>query len=611
MSAAANKARSSANDTLPWRVVWTLARTPEPTLAPPPLRPLTSRCVVPASPSASASAAPVATLSPALLLAKGSATSSAMKLYRAFATVGGLTMVSRLLGFIRDILIAAVLGTGAVADAFFVAFRFPNLFRRLFGEGAFNAAFVPLFAKKLEGTASPAENASAARHFAEEALAGLLFVLLILTALCEMAMPWLMYVLAPGFTSDPDKYDLAVLLTRITFPYLLAMSLVALLSGVLNSLGRFTAAAAAPILLNIVLVSVMLLAASQGLEGSAEAGIMLSWGVAVAGALQLFMLALATYRAGMGLGLRRPRLSEDVRQLIRLGIPGVISGGVTQINIVVGTMIASMQAGAVSFLYYADRLSQLPLGIVGIAIGVVLLPDLSRKLRAGEDAAAMDSQNRSLEFGLLLALPAAVALSVSAGPILTVLFERGAFTAADTAATAPALIATAVGLPAFILIKVFSPAFFAREDTRTPMRFAVISMIINIFASLALFFLFSQLGLLPHIGIAIAGTISGWVNALLLWGTLARNGNFELDARLLKRLPRIILASAIMGAALWATQGWLASYFEAGQSPLIKWSALTALVTAGLGVYGLAVLATGALPPRTVLAGIKRQSKGG
>ncbi len=524
-----------------------------------------------------------------------------MKLYRTFAAVGSLTMISRLLGFVRDILIASVLGTSMVADAFFVAFRFPNLFRRLFGEGAFNAAFVPLFAKKIEGEGRPA-----ARAFAEEALAGLLFILLLLTALCELTMPWLMYILAPGFTENPDKFDLAILLTRITFPYLLAMSLVALLSGVLNSLGRFTAAAAAPILLNIVLVSVMLLASWQGLNKSPQAGVLLAWGVSIAGALQLFMLALAAYRAGMGLSIKRPRMSADMRKLIKLGIPGVISGGVTQINIVIGTLIASMQAGALSLLYYADRLAQLPLGIVGIAIGIVLLPDLSRKLRAGEDAAAMNAQNRSLEFGLLLALPAAVALAVSASPIITVLFQRGAFTAADTAATAPALVATAIGLPAFIMIKVFSPAFFAREDTKTPMRFAIISMVVNIIGSLALFFLFRSLGILPHIGIAIAGTIAGWINAILLWVTLSRNGNFNLDARLMRVLPRIVLASIIMGLALWLTQGLLAPYIWADLAGLIKWSALGALVTFGLGVYGAAIVATGVTSPRALLAGLRR-----
>ncbi|MEQ1711157.1 MAG: murein biosynthesis integral membrane protein MurJ, partial [Hyphomicrobium sp.] len=289
-----------------------------------------------------------------------------MKLYRAFATVGGLTMVSRILGFVRDILIAAALGSGAVADAFFVAFRFPNLFRRLFGEGAFNAAFVPLFAKRLEG-----EGKDAARGFAEQALSGLVAVLIVLSVAAMAAMPWLMMLLAPGFIQNPAKYDLSVLLTQIAFPYLLCMSVVALLSGVLNSMQRFWAAAAAPILLNVVLISAIAFAIWLGFERREEAGFILAVGVAIAGIAQLLMLIVATRRAGMNIGLVRPRYTPDMKRLVALGIPGLVSGGVTQLNIVVGTIIASMQPGAVSYLYYADRLYQLPLGIVGVAVGVI------------------------------------------------------------------------------------------------------------------------------------------------------------------------------------------------------------------------------------------------
>ena len=278
-----------------------------------------------------------------------------MKLYRAFATVGGLTMISRALGFARDILIAAALGTGFVADAFFVAFRFPNLFRRLFGEGAFNAAFVPLFAKRLEG-----EGDEVAANFASEALSGLTTVLLLFSALAMLAMPWLMIVLAPGFAATPDKFDLAVSLTQIAFPYLLCMSLVALLSGVLNTYNRFWAAAAAPILLNIALISAIMIAIALGYSGRPEAGYTLALGVFVAGFAQLAMLWWAVRRAGIRLSFGWPRYGEGMRRLVTLGIPGVISGGITQINIVVGTIIASLQAGAVSFLYYADRLYQLP-----------------------------------------------------------------------------------------------------------------------------------------------------------------------------------------------------------------------------------------------------------
>jgi putative peptidoglycan lipid II flippase len=515
-----------------------------------------------------------------------------MKLYRAFATVGGLTMISRLLGFARDILIAAGLGTGAVADAFFVAFRFPNLFRRLFGEGAFNAAFVPLFAKRLEG-----EGAEAARGFAEEAMAGLLWVLLITTVLAMIAMPWLMLLLAPGFAGDPAKYDLAVELTRVTFPYLLCMSLVALLSGVLNSLGRFTAAAAAPIVLNVVLIGAIGLAIWLGYARQPGAGIILAAGVLTAGFAQLMLLWRALRRLGVKLGLRRPRYTEGMKRLVALGIPGLISGGITQINIVIGTIIASLQAGAVSYLYYADRLYQLPLGIVGVAIGVVLLPDLSRKLRAGDRAAVMDSQNRSLELALLLTLPAAVALSVAAEPIIRVLFERGAFSATDTPATAAALAAFAVGLPSFVLIKVFQPAFFAREDTATPMRFAAVNLAINAAGSIALFFVFDAVGLMPHVGIAVATSGAGWINALLLWGVLVRHGDFAADGRLKRNLPLILFASVAMGAALAIAMPMLEPYVAAGQSISVRAAGLGALIVVGFAVFGALSLLTGIVRP--------------
>jgi putative peptidoglycan lipid II flippase len=505
-----------------------------------------------------------------------------MALYRAFATVGGLTLVSRVLGFARDILIAAVLGSGAVADAFFVAFRFPNLFRRLFGEGAFNAAFVPLFAKRLEG-----EGEAAAKGFAEEAMAALSFVLVGFSALAMLAMPWLMLLLAPGFVGTPEKYDLAVLLTQIAFPYLLCMSLVALLSGVLNSLHRFWVAAAAPIVLNLVLITAIAAAGWLGFYRQPQAGVMLAWGVFVAGFAQLAMLWVAVRRVGLSLAFRRPRLTDGVRRLLSLGIPGLVAGGITQINIVIGTIIASLQAGAVSYLYYADRLYQLPLGIVGVAIGVVLLPDLARKLRAGDGAAAMDSQNRSLELGLLLTLPAAVALAIAAAPIIRVLFERGAFDASDTSATAAALAAFAVGLPSFVLIKVFQPAFFAREDTATPMRFAAVNMVANALGSAVFFFLFREMGAMPHVGIALATSLAGWLNAALLWLELRRRGHFEADSRLKRAVPFILLSSFSMGVVL----GLLAAYFDpwlATTSGLVvQTSALCALVAVGAAVYFL------------------------
>ncbi|MGF1611916.1 MAG: murein biosynthesis integral membrane protein MurJ, partial [Kiloniellales bacterium] len=390
-----------------------------------------------------------------------------MAFARSIATVGGYTGISRILGFVRDILIAGLVGTGPVADAFFVAFRLPNLFRRLFAEGAFNAAFVPLFARRLEQ-----EGAPAARLFAEQTLSVLLTSLLIFTAAAMAGMPWLMYILAPGFAVDPEKFDLAVQLSRITFPCLLFMALVALLSGLLNSLYRFSAAAAAPILLNLFFIAALLVI----VPSSDRPGHVLAWTVAAAGVGQFLFLMVAASRAGMALRLPRPRLTEGVRRLLRLMGPGILSAGALQINIMVGTIIASLQAGAVSYLYYADRVYQLPLGLIGIAFGVVLLPDLSRKLRSGADQAAMHSLNRGLELALLLTLPATLALVAIPWPIIVVLFERGAFDRAASDATAWALAAYAVGLPAYVLVKILQPAFYAREDTVTPLKVAVASV---------------------------------------------------------------------------------------------------------------------------------------
>lgn len=524
-----------------------------------------------------------------------------MNLYRSFATVGGLTMLSRVLGFVRDILAAAVLGTGPVADAFYVAFRFPNLFRRLFGEGAFNSAFVPIFASKFEG-----EGKEAARAFASEAMSGLALVLVLLSALCMITMPWLMYVLAPGFAGTPAKFDLAVALTQIAFPYLLCMSLVALMSGVLNTLGRFAESSSISIVLNVVLTAAMLFSMWLGYRGEPAAGYILAWGVFVAGILQLLLLIWGTWRAGILLPLVRPRWSKEMRDLVSLGIPGIIAGGVTQVNIAIGTMIASLQDGAVSHLYYADRLYELPLAIVGIAIGVVLLPKVSRSLRAGDIPAVMDSQNRSLEFAMLLTLPAALALAVIPHELVRVLFERGAFTSTDVPYTAEALRIFALGLPAFVLIKVFSPAYFARHDTKTPMRFAVWSLTLNTLGSIALFFLFKHLGWMPHLGIAVATTIGGWVNALLLWRGLSANGNFISDDRLIQTLPRILFSALLMALALYLAARWLDPWLTETQGIAPRFSALAVVIAIGMVTYFAVAQLTGAVRLQQLRQSLRR-----
>jgi len=408
-------------------------------------------------------------------------------------------------------------------------------------------------------------------------------------------MPWLMYLLAPGFSNDPAKFGLAVLLTRITFPYLLCMSLVALMSGVLNSFGRFVESSSVSIILNLVLAAAIFVGFGLGFKNDPNGGITQAIGVTVAGVLQLAHLVWGMHRIGFRLRLRRPRMTEGVRRLVSLGIPGVVAGGVTQLNIMIGTMIASMQPGAVSQLYYADRLYELPLAIVGIAIGVVLLPDVSRHLRAGNHEAVMDSQNRSLEFAMLLTVPAAVALAVIPTPIISVLFQRGAFTATDTAATSAALSIFAIGLPAFVLIKVFSPAYFAREDTKTPMKYASWSLFANTAGSIALFFLFRSMGMMPQLGIALATTLGGWLNAALLWSTLKGRGHFVSDQRLKRSLPMILLASAAMGSVLLMAGDKLAPWFGPSHNLIERGSALALLIGSGLIVYAGLILGLGVL----------------
>lgn len=493
-----------------------------------------------------------------------------MSLFRSIATIGGFTMLSRITGLMREMMIAHFMGAGAVADAFFVAFRFPNLFRSLFAEGAFNAAFIPLFTGKL------GESEEEARHFAERALSVMALVLGVFVALVELAMPWAIYVLAPGFAEIEGKLTLAVELSRICFPYLLFISLTSLQAGVLNSLGRFAAAAGTPVLLNVVAMAGLWALAPV----TATPGHALAWGTFAAGVVQFTWLVFSVRKAGMPLRLVRPRLTPEVKLLGRRIVPGAVGAGVYQVNLVINTMIASTVAnGAVSYLNYADRVNQLPLGVVGIAIGTALLPLLSRQLRAGEMEAARDSQNRAMEFALLLTLPAAAALMVLAEPVIRVLFQRGSFGPAETAATAAALVAFAIGLPAYVLVKVLTPAFFAREDTRTPVQVAGATMVLNIVLNLAL------IGPLAHVGMALSTALAAWFNVAVLAVILHRRGFFGMDARLRNKAPRIVAAVAVMAGALWGGKFLLWPWAVQSWQALV---AVSALVAVGLLAFALA-----------------------
>ena len=455
------------------------------------------------------------------------------------ATVGGLTMVSRVAGFARDVLTAGILGAGPVADAFFVALKLPNLFRRLFAEGAFSVSFVPLYAAELQRGGN-----RAADRFAEEALALMVTVLVPLTVVMILAMPWIVAVIAPGFVDDPEKFATTVEFCRITFPYLMMIAVVALLGGVLNARDRFAPFASAPILFNLSLITGLTVAAPH-LDSAGHA---LSYAVAAAGALQLVWLALWCRAAGVRLTLRLPRLTPEVRRLVRLMGPGAFGAGVTQINLFFDVLLASLlPTGAISYLYYADRLYQLPLGVIGIAIGTAILPVLSRQVQAERDgapASAAATLNRAIEFGLLLAVPAAIALAAIPGPILAVLFERGAFGPDATAQTAAALAAYAIGIPAYVLVKVLSTAFFARQDTATPVRIAVACTVLNVALSFALIWV------IAHVGIALATGLTAWLNVGLLLAALRRRGLLDLDTRLGRRVPRLFLAGTGMAVGL-------------------------------------------------------------
>jgi putative peptidoglycan lipid II flippase len=489
----------------------------------------------------------------------------ARSLLRNVVTVGGWTLLSRGAGFARDMMMAAYLGTGPVAEAFLVAFSLPNMFRRFFAEGAFNMAFVPMFAKKLEGGED-------AQGFARDAMSGLMTILLAFTLIGTLAMPWLVWAMAAGFVGDA-RFDLAVAFGRISFSYILFISLVALLSGVLTTHGRFSEASFVPVLMNLMFIAAMFGADWMNWD----MGLTLAWTVPLTGIAQLAFTWNAARKIGFAMVPRWPRWTPDLKHLALIAGPAVLAGGVVQVNLLVGRQVASFTEGAVAWLTYADRLYQLPLGVVGIAIGTVLLPDLSRRLRAGDSDGGRASLNRGAEVALALTLPAAVALVVIAGPLCAVLYERGAFTPADTSATALVLAIYGLGLPAFVLHKVLQPLFYAREDTRRPFRYALVSMVLN--AAIAV-------GLMPWIGFAAAAwatTLAGWVMVWQLWSGSRKMGpEATMDDRFRARLPRIIAAALIMGAALWAATWALTPMLDARHW---RFAALGILITLGIVTY--------------------------
>jgi len=495
-----------------------------------------------------------------------------MALFRSIATIGSWTMGSRVLGFVRDILIASMLGAGQVTDAFFVALQLPNIFRRLFAEGAFNSAFIPILTGELND-----HGRLKSREFAGQVLGFMLLLLIVISVLVEIYMPEVISLIAGGFSENPETFSLAVDCARLTFPYLFFVSIAAMFSGILNTFERFVAAAAAPLILNVFLI-VALMGVEMG--WFIKPGQTLSWAVLIAGFGQLGWLSIACLRAGLFPRMPRLTLSPKMRRLFILMLPGILGAGVYQINILVGVRLATeLPEGSVSFLYFADRVSQLPLGVVGAAIGVALLPLLTRQLKSGDTEAACLSQNRAIEYSLILTLPAMAALIVLPTPIITVLFERGEFGGDATNATAAALVAFAIGMPAYVLIKALAPGFFAREDTSTPVKIAIFACVLNVFLAITL------MSFLEHVGIALAAAISAWINALSLAFLLYRRGMLRPDKRLFFRAAGSCLASIAMAIALWKISSWLFYWLSSGSYQGII--ALAFLVIFGVFVYAL------------------------
>ena len=488
-------------------------------------------------------------------------------------TVGGYTLLSRVTGFARDIMLAAILGAGPVADAFFVALRLPNHFRAIFAEGAFSAAFVPAYAHLHN------RDALAARLFADRIFTLLLSAQAALLVVAWLFMPQVIALLAPGFASDPARAELAISLTRITFPYLLLITLVTLYGGMLNAMHRFASPAAAPIFLNLSMMLTLALAAFFPNAGYAAA-----WGVLLAGFLEFFLVAGDAGRSGILPKFTSFKLDADVRGFFRALGPATLGSMGTQVALFADTIIATfLAAGALSALYYADRLNQLPIGVIGIAIGTVLLPEMSRRIMAGDDEGALASQRRAFDFTLLFSIPFVAAFLTVPDVIMRAMFARGAFSKADAAAAGATLAAYAIGLIPFVLIRSAVAAFYARKDTATPVKAALTGVAVNVALKIAL------VGSLAQIGLALATAIGAWVNLLLVILFATRRKYFVFDSAVLTSIAKFAGGGAVLAAALWLTSRWAASALAAMTSFRDE-TALGILIAVGAVVYGGCIL---------------------
>ncbi|WP_114228963.1 MULTISPECIES: murein biosynthesis integral membrane protein MurJ [Sphingomonas] len=528
-----------------------------------------------------------------------------MNLFKATGTIGGLTLASRVLALVRDSLQARYVGANFASDAFLVAFRLPNMFRAFFAEGAFSSAFIPMFNRKL---AEEGGGRGAAFDFAERSLS-VLFAFLAAMTVTLLLAAWPVTFLLSGFGfhkqhPTPEQFSFAVQLGRITIPYLMLICLASLLGGILNSLERFWVNAAAPILLNIAMVVALFVFHGTPAETAQAQAI----AVPVGGLLQLGWLYAACRQAGISLRPRLPRLDPEIKRLMALILPAAVGAGAVQLNLVVSTALSGylLGEGSISYIYYADRLNQLPLGMIGIALGTILLPTVSRLLSAGEDAKAMDTQNRGMELALFLTLPAMVALVVAAEPIVRGLFQYGHFDQTDTIRCAWALAGFSIGLPSYVLVKVLTPGYYARHDTRTPVRYAIQSVVVNLVANIILIPVLAQYGY-GHVGPPLATALSSTVNVALLYLTLVRRGHFVADAQLKRRIPRLALAAILMGLALWGFDQLLDPWLTGRL--LARYGALIVLVAGGAAVYALACFVTGAFVLGDVKLLLRRRSQ--
>ncbi|MBQ3696283.1 MAG: murein biosynthesis integral membrane protein MurJ [Alphaproteobacteria bacterium] len=525
-----------------------------------------------------------------------------MSLLKSIATVSGGTAISRVVGFIRDILIARFLGASMAADAFFVALRFPNLFRSLFAEGTLNVAFVPLFTGELHKSKKDALN------FAKAVFSFLFYVLLIFVVVMELLMPALMFLFAPGFDKIPGKLELTTTLSRITFPFLLFVSLVSLLAGVLNSVGKFWAAAFTPTILNLCMIGA-LLGAVPFMTGETTPAYALAWGVTGAGVVELLFLGWHIKKAGYLFGLISPikalfHMTKEVKTLLKRMAPGVLGSGVYQINLFLDTLFVSLVgAGAMSWLNYAQHLFQLPIGIIGVAIGTALLPVLSHHIKSGEREQANTQLNRGLELSIAMSGASMIGLILLAEPIIRTLFEHGMFTAADTTHTARALIVFAIGLPAYMMTKALSPFFYARGDTSTPVKIAIVGVVLNAILALSL------MPFLGYVGIALATGLTTWVNAAQYWFRLRHNKEFSLDNLFKYRFIRIIISCIVMAGLLMVGR-WGLQFIPSVDGKIWQILTLAVLVCAGGASFFITLLTTKAFSVKQMISLLKRPRGG-